>query len=309
MNAGLPANASGKAINDNYFRPMVGIGSATAADFANSSNYHSLQVSVRRNLSRGLSYGVAYTWNKSMGYGNPSPYSDQFFQMRNYGPSYSGAPHVAVINYIYQIPGLGKRLNMKPLGWVTDNWTLSGITSWQSNARVGVPGISFSGTTTLNPSPNMTGSYEGARLNVTKSLSVPSDQVNFYNTFDASGLEIPMPCSWTPGTTPQKGIGQNMSCFGNAGGGSLVKVPYGMNNWDLNLSKNFPLGSERRYISFRAEMYNFPNHTQFSGINNSPTYDLAKWQAGTVSQTNANLGRYTSVRNPRQMSMSLRLQF
>jgi hypothetical protein len=309
MNAGLPANSSGKAINDNYFRPMVGIGSATAADFANSSNYHSLQVSIRRNLSRGLSYGVAYTFNKSMGYGNPSPYSDQFFQMRNYGPSYSGAPHVAVINYIYQIPGLGKRLNKKPIGWVMDNWTLSGITSWQSNAYVGVPGISFSGTSTLNPGPNMTGSYEGARMLVTKSLSVPSDQVNFYNTFDASGLQIPMPCSWTAGATPQQGTGQNMSCFGNAGGGSLVKVPYGMNNWDLNLSKNFPLGSERRYISFRAEMYNFPNHTQFNAINSSPTYDLSKWQNGVVSQTNANLGRYTGVRNPRQMSMSLRLQF
>ena len=55
------------------------------------------------------------------------------------------------------MPNLGQRLNFKPLGWVTDHWTISGITQWHSDIRVGVPGISFSGTTATNPQMNWTG--------------------------------------------------------------------------------------------------------------------------------------------------------
>ena len=62
-------------------------------------------------------------------------------------------------------------------------------------------------------------------------------------------------------------------------------------------------------LMFRAEMYNIFNHTQFSAANTSPQYDWNQWKAGVLKQTNANLGRYTATLNPRQMSMSLRLQF
>jgi len=121
---------------------------------------------------------------------------------------------------------------------------------------------------------------------------------------------IPNPCSWTPGPTPQQGVGQSMSCFGNAGAGSLIPIPgTRMFNFDMTFSKAFPLKSERRQILFRAEMYNIFNHTQFTGANISPQYNWPLWQTGVLQQTNANLGRYTSAANPRQMSLSLRLQF
>jgi hypothetical protein len=118
-----------------------------------------------------------------------------------------------------------------------------------------------------------------------------------------------MPCSWTAGTTSQQGTGKSLACFGNAGGGSIVSIPTWMNNWDMTFAKSFPLKSERRSLTFRAEMYNIFNHTQFSGINSTMQYDLANWQAGKLVQTNNQLGRYTSARNPRQMAMSVRLSF
>ena len=43
------------------------------------------------------------------------------------------------INYIYDVPGLGQKFNLKALGWVTDHWTISGITQLRSDIRVGVP--------------------------------------------------------------------------------------------------------------------------------------------------------------------------
>jgi hypothetical protein len=308
---GLAANASGKALNDNYFRPLPGLAAATLADYAGSSNYNSVQMSVRRNLRGGLSYTLAYTGSKTLS-ASPSPYwSDKY---RNYGPSFSGAPHILVASYIYELPRLGKQLNLRPLGWITDNWTISGITQWQSHGMIGV---SQPGFNTSTGAPNFTGSAEGSRAIVLGNLSGAyvdasgnvSDHVDFTHTYDWRQVAIPMPCSWTPGATPQQGIGQSMACFGNSGTGSLVKVPTWMNNWDMTFAKRFPVKSERQVIVFRAEMYNIFNHTQFSGINTTVQYDLAQWQKGNLVQTNAQLGRYTAARTPRQMSMSLRLEF
>ena len=328
----LPPNVSGKELNDNYFRPLPGLGAITSNDLAGNSSFNSLQVAVRRAMTHNLSYGLAYTWSKTMSaYGGyPSGVSPYFTdKFRNYGPSYQPTPHVLAINYIYQIPNAGQKLNLKPLGWVTDHWTLSGILQWHSDIRVGVPGISFTGTTSANPQMNWTGGAEGARMVVVGNPQLPSGQVSFAgNTplvqaaganvngtpgnqlLNESVFSIPFPCSWTPGATPQQGIGQSMSCYGNAGAGSLIPLPgTQMFNNDVTLSKEFPLRSERRVIMFRAEAYNVFNHTQFTAANITPSYAWPSWQQGILVQTNANLGRYTAALPPRQMSLSLRFQF
>jgi hypothetical protein len=329
----LPPNTSGRNLNDNYFRPLPGLGALTYIDYAGSSSYNSLQVTFRRNLTRRLSYGAAYTWSKTMTaysaseFPTQSPYFPDKF--RNYGPYYQPTPHVLAVNYIYEVPNLGQRMNLKPLGWVTDHWTISGITQWHNDLRVAVPGISFSGTTSTNPQMNWTGGYEGARMFVVGNPQLPSNQVAFAGAtpltlapganvngtpgnqlLNESAFVIPFPCSWTPGATPQQGVGQSMECFGNAGAGSLIPLPgTRLFNWDMTFTKSFPLKSERRVIQFRAEMYNIFNHTQFTAANITPTYNWPLWQTGVLEQTNSSLGRYTSAANPRQMSLSLRLQF
>ncbi len=300
----LYANASGRALNDDYFRPMAGLGNVWVGSFRGSSNYHSLQMSIRRANRRGLSYGLAYTWSKTMMYtGNGYYPENPFFKKWFYGPAFNGAPHVIAANYIYEIPGLGKKFNIRPLGWVTDNWSVSGITSWQSHGMYGAPGISFTGTSSSNPAPNMTGSSEGARLFVIGDPTVSNP--TFYNNINAAAFQLPVACSQTR---------QTMDCFGNAGNGSIMSVPIWMNNWDMSLIKSFHLGGERRILTFRAEFYNLPNHTQFSTINNTLQFDLAsyqKWIAGNGSlvQSNSQFGRYTAARNPRQVAMTLRFQF
>ncbi|MGC2268308.1 MAG: TonB-dependent receptor [Candidatus Acidiferrales bacterium] len=42
----------------------------------------------------------------------------------------------------------------------------------------------------------------------------------------------------------------------------------GINNWDLSIVKNTPLGGESRSLQFRAEFFNAFNHTQFSNPDN-----------------------------------------
>jgi hypothetical protein len=153
--------------------------------------------------------------------------------------------------------------------------------------------VSFAGNTPLVPAP-------GANANGT-----PGNQI-----LNESVFVIPFPCSFAPGATPQQGIGQSMSCFGNAGPGSIIPIPNTrVFNWDVTFGKAFPLGGEKRQLMFRAEMYNIFNHTQFSAANIAPQYSWPLWQQGTLQQTNASLGRYTAALAPRQMSLSLRLVF
>jgi hypothetical protein len=283
-------------------------------------------------MTKHLSYGVAYTLAKLMS-GGTSPYWPDKY--RNWGPSYSPVPHVLVFNYVYEVPNLGQKLNFKPMGWVTDHWTISGMTQWRSDRYDGIPGISLSGSSSTNPTPNMTGSAEGARMFVTGNPQLPAGQASFVGgaalgtsqgnpattgygpngtpgnqLLNESVFTIPYPCSYTPASTPQMGIGESLECFGNAGAGSLINVPgTRTNNWDLTLSKRFPLKSEKRVLMFRAEMYNLFNHAEFNGWNITPSYDWSNWKNGVLVQTNSSLGRYNSTLDPRQMSMSLRFQF
>jgi hypothetical protein len=88
----------------------------------------------------------------------------------------------------------------------------------------------------------------------------------------------------------------------------------GINNWNLSLFKNFPIGSGRTRVQLRVEAYNVLNHTQFGGatvnsatggqeIDNTLRYDAAG------NQINANFGRATAARNARILQGSLRFSF
>ncbi len=333
----LYPTASGKELSDNYFRPMPGLGGLVYNDLAENASFHSLQVTLRRNMTKRLSYQLAYTFSKTMGRtGYPSTVSPYFTdKFRDYGPSFFPTPHVVVANFVYETPAVAEKLHVRPLKWLTDNWTISGISQFRANLRSGVPGIGFTNTTTTNPQANWTGGYEGARMIVNGNPSLPSGQSSFAgNTTlvaspgaNANGTPgnqlvnegvfiIPTPCSWTagqaigPATSKQFGVGQNPECYGNAGPGSLIPIPHTrINNWDMTFSKAFPLKGESRRLIYRAEFYNIFNHTQFSGYNITPNYNWAVWQTGALQQTATTLGRYTSAANPRYISMSLRVEF
>ena len=299
-----------------------------AAAIRGHPNYNALQVNVRRNMTRRLSYGFAFTWDKSMGPGgallnnnDPAFTRSPVFQdkFRNWGPSYSPTPFYFTVNSVYEVPNLGQKLNFKPLGWITDHWTLSGLYQWRSDTMTTVPNVTFANTngtcsSTANcyPQWNWTGTLnEGVRYNVVGSTSLSSVgdhlQVNpagstlpparahpatpGYPLLGTDGnriintpaFSIPYPCSQVAQADPHYGVGENLSCFGNAGAGQIVNLPgTRVSNLDMTFSKNFPLKKERRNLVFRAEMYNMPNHTQFSasGINITPSYDWRNWLAG-----------------------------
>jgi hypothetical protein len=95
--------------------------------------------------------------------------------------------------------------------------------------------------------------------------------------------------------------GPGFNDFGNAPI-DVFREP-GIANWDVTIYKRFPLGSERFRLRLGFEFYNILNHTQWENVDNSARFD------SEGNQVNGQFGQVVSSRDPRQMQLSLRLQF
>jgi len=276
-----PANqdpTTGSPLLDDFLRPYRGYTTMNISTPWASSNYNALQVSANRRVRGGLQFGVAYTFSKALGTTAHNPYFD--LRYWNYGPQTMDRSQVLVFNYIYDIPKLGARLNSKPLGWVVDNWKLSGITSF-------IAGSPYTPSFTLTDGAAtdiITGSQIAGRIVVTGDPRLSKSEKSFYRTFDTSVFKRPAKGDW-----------------GNAGNG-ILRGP-GVNNWDIALSKVIPLGAETRNLTFRGEFFNAWNHTQFSNVDSTARFNPAG------AQTNALFGSYTATRPPRTIQFSLKLAF
>jgi hypothetical protein len=280
----------GKPLADNFLRPYYGWGSITTLTNAYNSNYHSLQISAQRRFTGGLQVGVAYTFSKALDVAdgdtsNVSPYFAPRF--RNYGRAGFDRPQQFVANYVYDLPKVGTKMNFRAAKWVLDNWEVSGVTSFVSGSPF-TPGL---GWTT---SPDVTGSAEGARVNIVGSCQA-SGTHTFYQWFNTSMAAPPVIGAWgNPNVT--------MANFGNAS--VNVCTGPGINNWDLAISKRFPLLREGKYVQFKTEMFNAPNHTQYSGVNTGTSFSAA-----SGAQTSPTYGQISGSRSPRIIALSLRISF
>src|SRR6476619_7146962 len=70
------------------------------------STYNGLQFEVNRRFSKGLLYGFAYTLWKTMD-NNSGPrdgFYDVYNQSLNWGKSGNDTRHVAILNFVYEMP-------------------------------------------------------------------------------------------------------------------------------------------------------------------------------------------------------------
>jgi hypothetical protein len=258
-------------------------------EFAENSNYHSMQVSANRRFSRGLLIGGNYTWGKALGTAS-GDFSfvriDQFNRQANYGPQDFDRRHNLTANWVWELP---KATRNKSLGYVANNWQLAGIYHYQSGQPYGV-GFAIPGF----GNANLTGSYtEGARVVVLKSPGSGHGS-DPYRQFDVTAFAAP--------NVGSRGL--------ESGRNYLTRNP--INYFDLSLSKKIFIREGMR-IEARIDAFNAFNHTQFDGINT--TANFASPGSTTITnianeQTNRNgFGAVTSVRPPRQMQWMLRFEF
>jgi hypothetical protein len=262
-----------------FLRPITGYQSILMREWAASSNYHSLQVSTARRFARGLQYGVSWTYSKSMDYNsNNTEAVTTLVPVRvwNYGLSTFDRTHMLKANWTWDAPKV--KSQFAPARVVLNGWQVSGIARFSSGAPLG---ISLSTTNY----PDITGTASlGARVDVIDRPTLDKSERTFSRNFNTSAFAIP-----------------KVGTFGNAAR-TVIRGP-GINNWDLSLFKNFPVGDRRRF-QFRWEVYNALNHAQFSGLDVTARFD-----GSTGKQISSTFGQFTSARNPRQMQLALRFYF
>jgi hypothetical protein len=180
-----------------------------------------------------LTFGATYTWSKSLTTADSDQdLQDPFNALLDYRPASWDRTQVFAANYVYDLPSVTKHFGgPKWLAYITDNYQLSGVTQFMT----GTP-VDFNNSFGFPP-----GSITG------------SDQygaIPFYPSLDASGNPV-VPTIGAPGR-----------------GTRDVLRNGGMQDWDMSLFKNIPLGkSEVRYLQLRLEAFNAFNHPNFSDKN------------------------------------------
>ena len=269
----------------NYLVPYWGYDQIPYTKFDGTANYNSLQASLQRRFSRGLTFGAVYTWSKSMTtQSDDNSFVDPFNSRLNYQVASWDRRNVAAVNYVWDIPGVTKRFGGPTwLAYLTDNYQLSGI----SNFMTGTP----------NSTP----------------IWVPS------NTFDGGRQWSKLP----PVTLGIDAHGQAiLPQVGKPFYGTPDRIRSGgMNTWDVSLFKNLPLpGKAERSIQLRCETYNIFNHPNFSSNNFGANFTLPGYNGdGTYTPESISLangyGQPTSVYlpsgpgGPRVIQLGARISF
>ncbi len=282
------------ALPVDFLRPYQGFGQIQYIEPASSSNYHSLQTSLNRRFSRGLLLGVNYTWSKALGTQSADLQGVAGFgaahnldnRRANYGPLDFDIRHNFSANFVYELP---KATQNKALGYALNDWQLSGIyhyvTGQPYNVGINVSGIS---AYTLTGTQNV----EGARIVLLKNPG-SGHSSDPYHMFDTTAFALPKPGS----------VGFE------SGRNFLYRSP--INSLDLSLAKRFRF-KERAELRFQIDAFNAFNHTQFNNVN--ATFNGA---LGATTPTNlaaefgnpTGFGAVTSVRPPRNLQLSARVQF
>ena len=302
-----PSQRTPQALPDDYLRPYQGYSSIPFLNFDGNSSYHSLQVSAQRRFSRGLQYGLVYTWSKAMAYTDGDQGGVTTFVSRrefNYGLAAYDRTHVFALNYLYDLPG--SNVQNSVLKYVIGGWQVSGITRFQSGAPLrltaslktgcSIAGAPCAATTTNNFGTDITGGGDGWRAVMAGNPVLPKDQRTVNRYFDTSVFSPP---ALAQQVTDMAGV-LRVLALGNTPS-AFARGP-GINNTDLTLFKNFRL-AERVNLRLQVEAYNVFNHTQFKDVGTSAQWD----QSG--AQVTSNFGKVTSALDPRIMQLALRLSF
>jgi hypothetical protein len=249
--------------NLDALRPYKGYNSIRETDNVATSTYHSLQVSWNRRLTKGLLFGVAYTFSKSWDDGsNQRDIIPDTYNAHNlWGPSEFDVRHVFIASFLYELPFFrGSNLTGKILG----HWQLSGIFQAQTGTPCNVgksndyAGVGADGSLGCNGSGSFNfWQYAGGDVSYPHNMAYNSGDKNYwFNPFNSSGQLLFTPPA-TGSFVLQNGIRD------------LIYSP-GFSNWNLGLFKSFAI-NELTGFQFRAEAFNAFNHPNWSGVNLDPT--------------------------------------
>lgn len=276
-------------------RPFPAVDGTIDAFRSNTiSNYSSLQTSLEKRTTHGLTFQASYTYSHaldeassaSLGSLNNGDFRDQRFPGMEYGNSDFDVRHRFIISYAYELPfGRGKAIAGNATGFLNQligNWQIAGITSASTgnyftvtDPLVNSSNTDCGGTVGFNCSrPNVVGNPNGQ----------PCVAGTFFNT-----------CAFTSDLV--------QGTYGNESR-NIVGGP-GYQTWDMTFSKLFPV-KERMRFEFRADFFNIWNHTNplWGPIGAAGQVEPVAIELGTPQ-----MGQFQAARDPRFIQFALKFYY
>jgi hypothetical protein len=261
------------------------------------SNYHSLQVEIRKRFSDGLQFQADYTFSKALtdapdAQGNNQSTLENFRTFRNkrldYRRSNDDQTHRFVANGIYDLPfGNGRRFltgSHNVVNQVVGGWSVGGIVVWATQD----PFFITSGRTTFNAWPAGTEannlpaqlvgmSFDEFRRNV--GIFRTPDGVFWFNPELLTITRDPATGRFASSTLKEGLLGPPApGTFGNFPMNSLTSGRFF--NVDMSVTKRFPI---RETVSFEIK-------TTFINVLNNANFS---W--GNISFDSTSFGRITTT--------------
>jgi hypothetical protein len=242
-----------------------------------NSNFHSLQVSFKKQFSQAGSAVVAYTWSKLLADGGDNAWDSAGFRNFNCracdkSVSPYNYPHRLVTSYTYELPfGKGKQFGAR---W--NGFTNAVLGQWQVN---GIFTLSSGTPLQINTTGNTSFSFGGGQRPDSTGQSAKLDNPTLDRWFDTGAFRLP--AQYT---------------FGNVGRVHPYLRSDFVELFDLSVFKRFQVAGERVSLELRGEFFNALNHPVFG----SPNTTVGNAQFGRVAGT---------ANGPRQTQFAFKLLF
>jgi outer membrane receptor protein involved in Fe transport len=273
-------------------RGIQDLGSIRYFDSYGNGNYHGLQVTFEKRYSRGLSYGLAYAFSKSLGDGQDggneeAEYQDPRNRALSRGPYRFDQKHNLVAHFVYELP-FARNMGGVP-GAFLKGWQINGIVSLRSGFPYTVGAGSSPTTTTGGDLNTGGGNARPDRIADGRLFDDATRQLWFDpNAFRRVSCNIP---------------GRLDLCHYGSAGRGILDTP-GQRSLDFSMFKNFPI-RERVRIQFRAELFNATNTPYFGNPNG-----LSYVGINSVVPDGSRIGEVTGLRQPmRVIQFGLKVSF
>jgi hypothetical protein len=231
------------------------------------SSYEAGSLQVKKRLSHGLQFSVAFTHSKNLnmvdnlsnaGLGGAPTSNPTRFDARK-GPAGFDVPNLLVASWVWQIPG---RTGNRYLDQVVAGWSVSGILNYRS----GIPFMVFLTTDNAN-----IGTVSGRSNQYPDLVGNPYDiQPTVAKWFNTAAFAVPA-----------------RYAIGNVGRNILRTST--LSSTDVSLAKTWPF-FEKWSVELRGEFFNVFNHANFG----YPGTQIGTAQFGAVSNT-LNPGRQVQL--------------
>ncbi|MDZ7638488.1 MAG: hypothetical protein U5J83_09610 [Bryobacterales bacterium] len=244
-------------VSPDLMRPFYGFGNLNLITNVGNNRYHSLQWSLNKRYSQGLTFQFVHTWSKLIsGIESPGHFYSNWKEYTNFVAN-EHRVHVVGINYTYDVPSLAMKLGWKSgvAKQVFDGWNVAHLMNFYSG-RALTPTFNLQYANNTQGVPNLNAIFTGSpdiAPRIVPSANVNTGTGDLTRLFDISPFGVPglndgtgsRNYLWSPGT------------FSN----------------DINVSKTFPI-QEKVGLELRASFFNPFNQVRRQDLNTTFTYKM-----------------------------------